>query len=154
MSYYSSRYTSAPKPIIRDARYESQYDSHHGSRHASRESSTDSRASYYSHSSLDYPAKRRIVCSGSAEQRAYDEWQRKHRVPDNRESLFISSNHPSYSSFTDDYQISSSGKGKVDIVGHKAARHDAAEPRSSDATSTHYKASQHRSSKSSGPRKH
>lgn len=78
MSYYSSRYTSATKPIIRDARYESQYDSHYGS---SRASSTDSRGSYYSSSSTDYSSRR--SCGGSSEQRADDEWQRKHRVPDN-----------------------------------------------------------------------
>lgn len=150
MSYhYSSRYYAAPKPIVRDPRYDTSYHT--------RNSSLDSHGSYHSRSSTESSGRCSTGYGGSAEQRAYDEYQKhKHRVPDNGNAAHALVTHrPSNrTSSTDRHAITTTREGKVDTVNHKQGRYDPSEPRASDATSTHYKSSQSRSSNSSKSKKH
>lgn len=151
MSYhYSSRYYAAPKPVIRDPRYNTGYHS--------RNSSLDSHGSYHSRTSTEYSGRCSAGYGGSAEQRAYDEYQKhKYRVPDNGNPSHpspVSHHHTNSVSSTDRHAITTTREGKVDTVNHKQGRYDPNEPRASEATSTHYKSSQSRSSKSSKSGKH
>ena len=146
--HYSSSHYSASKPIIRDPRYDSSY--------TTRDSSADSRASYYSRSSAEYSSRSGSGYCGSTDQRAYEESKRKHRVPDNGESAPPRAAHAPTNSApsTGHHYITSTRGEKVDIVHHHKPRYDNAEPRTSEATSTHYNSSQSRSSKSSSSHKH
>jgi hypothetical protein len=146
MSYYYSSQYSASKPIIRDPRYDSSYHT--------RDSSSDSRTSYYSRSSAEYSSRSGSGYCGSTDQRAYEESKRKHRVPDNGDSAPSHAARASTNTATiGQHYITSTRGEKVDTVHHHKPRYDAAEPRSGEATSTHYKSSQSRSSKSSSSHK-
>lgn len=142
MSYYytSGRY-SASKPIVWDARYDGSY--------SGRDSSTDSRASRYTTSSAGYSNRCRSGYYGSSGQRTYEDSKQKYRASDNSElpsakhhTIVHTNNNPAA-----DFQYATTTRGdKVDTTHYNKPRYDAAEPRSSDATSSHYKTSQSRSS--------
>ena len=122
-SYYSS---SKSKPIIEYS--ESSADS----RYYESGSSGSSRDEYYSsNTSMSHGSD-----AASREQRyrdAYDGWS--HPITS------LSSQSANHSSFTDRKFVTSttSKSGRVEVVDHRSSRYDGNEPRSSDASSKHYK---------------
>jgi hypothetical protein len=124
----------------------------------SRGSSSDSRSSHDSRGSdqRQYTSSRTSMgyFGGSHSKVVEESKERRHRAPDAGTYISITRIRRTTYKPADNKCISSTSRGSVDVIHQEKRRCDPHEPRASDATSTHYKDTAHRSSRHSSSHKH